>query len=86
MKSLPTLIHSTALAMLALSLAAPAGAQPRRPAPEPLMGGPWELETEGGPVRVSILTNDLESPWSLAFLPDGDMLLTERPGRLRVVR
>jgi glucose/arabinose dehydrogenase len=28
----------------------------------------------------------LENPWSIAFLPGGDMLITERPGRLRVVR
>lgn len=28
----------------------------------------------------------LEHPWSIAWLPDGTMLLTERPGRLRIVR
>src|SRR5262249_47316229 len=28
---------------------------------------------------------DLETPWGLAFLPDGRLLITERPGRLRIV-
>ena len=37
-------------------------------------------------LRLSILTNDLEQPWSIAFLPDGNLLVTERPGRLRVIR
>jgi glucose/arabinose dehydrogenase len=35
---------------------------------------------------VSTLVEDLEHPWGLAFLPDGGFLVTERPGRLRVVR
>ena len=30
------------------------------------------------------LCRDLEQPWSIAFLPDGRLLITERPGRLRV--
>jgi len=34
-------------------------------------------------VRVA---DGLVNPWSIAFLPDGDMLVTERPGRLRVIR
>ena len=33
--------------------------------------------------RVVTVTGGLEFPWSLAFLPDGDMLITEKPGRLR---
>ncbi len=35
--------------------------------------------------RVVILTQGLEFPWGLAFLPDGRRLVTERPGRLRLV-
>ena len=34
------------------------------------------------PVTVA---RGLEFPWSLAFLPDGRMLVTERPGRMRIV-
>ena len=36
--------------------------------------------------RVTAVASGLEHPWSLAFLPDGDMLISERPGRLRIVR
>jgi glucose/arabinose dehydrogenase len=36
--------------------------------------------------RVVTVVDGLEHPWSIAFLPGGDMLVTERPGRLRVVR
>lgn len=36
-------------------------------------------------VRLNVLTRGLEHPWSLAFLPDGRMLVTERAGRLRYV-
>ena len=34
---------------------------------------------------VVTVTEGLVNPWSLAFLPDGKMLVTERPGRLRVL-
>jgi glucose/arabinose dehydrogenase len=37
------------------------------------------------PFTYEILTDGLEHPWSLAFLPDGRMLVTERPGRLRLI-
>ena len=43
------------------------------------------VQTERHAVRVTVLTDGLEHPWSLAFLPDGRMLVTERPGRLRYV-
>ena len=36
--------------------------------------------------RVVPVVQGLEHPWSIAFLPGGDMLVTERPGRLRIVR
>jgi glucose/arabinose dehydrogenase len=65
--------------------AAPA---PRRvPPPEPVLGaGPWDLPSETGMVHVSVVTRGLERPWAMAWLPNGDMLVTERPGRLRVIR
>jgi glucose/arabinose dehydrogenase len=34
---------------------------------------------------VTTVTDQLKSPWSLAFLPDGKMLVTEKPGTLRIV-
>jgi len=37
------------------------------------------------PVRATDVAVGLEHPWGLAFLPDGRMLVTERPGRLRLV-
>jgi glucose/arabinose dehydrogenase len=36
--------------------------------------------------RVMPVVEGLVQPWSLAFLPGGDMLVTERPGRLRIIR
>ena len=36
--------------------------------------------------RVVTIAGGLEHPWSMAFLPNGDMLVTERSGRLRIIR
>ena len=48
---------------------------------------PMEFDTaEGQRIRVVAVTRALEYPWSLAFLPDGAMLVTERAGRLRIIR
>src|SRR5260370_31526946 len=53
----------------------------------PLGAGPFVLDTaEQHKIRVTVVTKGLAHPWSLAFLPDGSMLITERPGRLRIFR
>jgi aldose sugar dehydrogenase len=51
------------------------GQAPRSPTPASINGG----------LHVQTIAKGLEHPWSLAFLPDKRMLVTERPGRLRVV-
>jgi glucose/arabinose dehydrogenase len=79
-------IGLVAATLVTMAVVTPAQSQPGRPAPPALGDGPWDLRTETGMVHVSVLTKDLESPWGLAFLPDGGMLVTERPGRLRVIR
>ncbi len=53
----------------------------------PLDEGPWVFDTaEQHKIRVSVVAKGLSHPWAIAFLPDGNMLVTERPGRLRIVR
>ena len=41
--------------------------------------------SSAGNIEVQTVARGLDHPWSLAFLPDGRMLVTERPGRLRIV-
>ena len=43
------------------------------------------FHSSAGDLMVETFARGLNSPWSLAFLPDGRMLVTERPGRLRIV-
>ena len=42
------------------------------------------LRTDKVEVIVETVARNLQNPWGLAFLPDGRMLVTERPGRLRI--
>jgi len=58
--------------LMAALAAQPAGAQQRYP-------------SSAGELAVETVASGLEHPWGLAFLPDGRMLVTERPGRLRIV-
>ena len=52
----------------------------------PLGDGPWEYGAGAARYRVTVVTKGVVNPWGIAFLPDGDLLVTERPGRLRVIR
>jgi len=60
-------------------------AQGSRASP-PLPELPQIFETADLEIRVEKLADGLANPWSLAWLPNGDLLITERPGRLRVFR
>ena len=67
--------HACLTALLAVSatlVLAPAQAQQR-------------FLSSAGELAVETVASGLENPWGLAFLPDGRMLVTERPGRLRLV-
>jgi glucose/arabinose dehydrogenase len=46
---------------------------------------PSVIPTEQARVRVVTVAGALDEPWALAFLPGGDILITERAGRLRVI-
>src|SRR5215469_7291189 len=65
----------------------PPPARGRGPAPVDTLGtGPWDLAAGRG-VRIHVTAvKGLDHPWGIAFLPDGSQLVTERPGRLRVIR
>ena len=83
--------HSARIAtplVLGLLTLSHAQGQPTIGVPVPPLGaGPWVFDTaEQHKIRVSVVTNGLSHPWAMAFLPDGGMLVTERPGRLRFVR
>ncbi len=77
-------MHRHSLILLPLVFALGCGddipAQSRGHAP----ASPQPRSTEGV-VRAETVASGLENPWSLEFLPDGRMLVTERPGRLRIV-
>ena len=46
---------------------------------------PRDIADGDFPYELRKIADKLESPWSIAFLPDGRILVTERPGRLRVI-
>ena len=80
----PGLPLSVAATLLLALPVVDAGAQNR--ASPPLGPLPQNVFSADYTIRVEALATGLENPWSLAFLPDGGILITERPGRLRVYR
>jgi glucose/arabinose dehydrogenase len=54
--------------------------------PLPFPTQPQVFETLEGSIRVVPFAAGLVNPWSIAFLPNGDMLVTEKAGQLRIVR
>lgn len=67
-----------------------ASAQQRQPIGVPhlsLGAGPFTFDTaEQHKIRVVVVARGLPHPWSVAFLPGGNMLVTERAGRIRIIR
>jgi glucose/arabinose dehydrogenase len=57
-----------------------------RAAQLPVPSAPTPVYSPTEQIRVAPVVTGLQNPWSLAFLPNGDMLITEKPGRLRIVR
>ncbi len=68
-----------------LVLGETAQAQESRASP-PLPTLPQVYETADLDIRVVKVADGFANPWSLAWLPNGDLLVTERAGRLRIVR
>jgi len=78
------------MAILLLTALASCGGDPA-PSPPPAAERPGEASGEGRPAgsaagpRIETLATGLEVPWEMAVLPDGRALVTERPGRVRLL-
>ena len=68
--------------LLLLLTATMGGAQPATSSPD----GPQTLDVQGGKIRVVTVADGLFHPWSLAFADARTILVTERNGRLRIIR
>ena len=80
-------VHSTALAQHAVPFASGVPVAPTGLADQPLGKGPFIYKTaEGMDIRVSVLLRDIEYPHAMTWLPNGDLLFTQRRGLLRIVR
>jgi glucose/arabinose dehydrogenase len=70
------------IALIAFAAIACFAPTPQNAQSAPKSSTPKILDAPG---RVTTVARGLEHPWGLEFLPDGRMLVTERPGRLRIV-
>jgi glucose/arabinose dehydrogenase len=76
---------SVSVAAALLLTAQAAQAQDSRASP-PLPSFPQVYETADLKIRVVKVADGLANPWSMAWLPSGELLITERAGRLRILR
>ena len=82
-----TLVASSAFAQRKVPFQSGIPVAPQGLANKPLGAGPFEYATgEGQDIRVVVVTKELSFPVSIAFLPDGTMLVTERKADIRVIR
>ena len=80
-------ICATALSLVSLLTVSQASGQSIGVPVPPLGEGPWVFDTaEQHKIRVSAIARGLSHPWAIAFLPDNNILVTERPGRLRLIQ
>src|SRR5688572_18845069 len=71
-------------ALLAFSLIMCSRGEAQQNPKAPAIESPTPASTQI-PNKVTTVARGLDHPWGLEFLPDGRMLVTERPGRLRIV-
>ncbi|MEL6780524.1 MAG: PQQ-dependent sugar dehydrogenase, partial [Cyanobacteria bacterium J06597_16] len=68
------------------STTAPSGTVPSVPAPSESNSESAEQLAQAPTLQPVTLVDSLEHPWGLTWLPDGTLLVTERPGRLRIIK
>lgn len=74
----PALVALSALAIAGLGITSAFAEATQSPSPQP-------IEPAEAGIEVTTVAEGLVHPWGLTFLPDGRMLVTEQPGRLRIV-
>lgn len=77
--------HLVLPAVLGASVLVPAQVPLDASAQTPAGRQAQSVPTDAGPVSIDVVAGGLVHPWGMDFLPDGRALVTERPGRLRIL-